>query len=277
MGVSGERISPDFALCTPRPPCLLPSLAASLTFAEYVGGLFENAPFGYAAMVSARRSCRNSRRSLPALLQWSHIRRPASMVTHCPPCLIGLTSAFLPRWLHIASLPRWFHICLPASMVTHCPPCLNGLTFPALPQWLHISRRTSMVSHFPPCLNGYTFASLPQWLHICLPASMVSHLPPCLNGYTFASLPHWLHICRRASLVTHSPPCFNGYTIPSTPHALTNCPATPSAPRKPLFCGLAAPLGTCSAPFVSCHPASRKARWGPLCADKMCVAVRHSH
>jgi hypothetical protein len=41
MGVSGERISPDFALCTPRPPCLLPSLAASLTFAEYVGGLFE--------------------------------------------------------------------------------------------------------------------------------------------------------------------------------------------------------------------------------------------
>ena len=156
MGVSGERISPDFALCTPRPPCLLPSLAASLTFAEYVGGLFENAPFGYAAMVSARRSCRNSRRSLPAMLQWSHIRRPASMVAHLPPCL-------------------------------------------------------------------------------------------------------------------------NGLTIPSTPHALTNCPATTSAPRKPLFCGLAAPLGTCSAPFVSCHPASREARWWPSCADKMCVAVSHSH
>ncbi len=36
MGVSGERISPDFALSSPRPPYRLPSLTL-FTFAEYVG------------------------------------------------------------------------------------------------------------------------------------------------------------------------------------------------------------------------------------------------
>ena len=155
---------------------------------------------------------------------------------------------------------QWSRLAVPAETpAARCPPCLHGLTSAALPPWSHIC---------PPRLNGYTSARC---------ASMVSPLPPCFNGYTSAAVPRWLHICRRASMVTHLPPCLNGLTIPSTPHALTNCPATTSAPRKPPFCGLAAPLGTCSAPFVSCHPASREARWWPSCADKMCVAVRHSH
>ena len=146
---------------------------------------------------------------------------------------------------------QWSRLAVPAETpAARCPPCFNGLTSAAVPQWLHIC---------PPCFNGLTSAR-----H----ASMVTHLP---------AMPQWLHICRHASMVSHLPPCLNGLTIPSTPHALTNCPATTSAPRKPPFCGLAAPLGTCSAPFVSCHPASREARWWPSCADKMCVAVSHSH
>ena len=184
---------------------------------------------------------------------------------------------------------QWSRLAVPAETpAARCPPCLNGLTSSAMPQWLHLCRRASMVTHLP---------AMPQWSHICplclngltsaRPASMVTHLPavlqwlhicpPYLNGHTIAAMPQWSHTCRRASMVTHLPPCLNGLTIPSTPHALTNCPATPPAPRKPPFCGLAAPLGTCSAPFVSCHPASREARWWPSCADKMCVAVRHSH
>ena len=193
-------------------------------------------------------------------LQWSRLAVPADTpAARCPPCLNGHTSA------------------RPASMVSHLPPCLNGHTFAALPHWLQISLPASLVTHLPPCFNGYTLPALPHWLHICRPASLVSHLLPCLDGYTLPALPHWLHIALPASMVTHLPPCLNGYTIPSMPHALTNCPATTSTPRKPPFCGLAAPLGTCSAPFVSRHPASREARWWPSCADKMCVAVSHSH
>ena len=194
-------------------------------------------------------------------LQWSRLAVPAeTFAARCPPCLNGYTSARHASMVtHLPAMLQWSHI---------SPPCLIGLTFASLPQWSHICLPASMVTHLPPCLNGHTLSSLPQWSHISLPASMVSHLPPCLNGYTSAASPQWLHIC---------PPCFNGYTIPSTPHALTNCPATTSAPRKPPFCGLAAPIGTCSAPLVSRHPASREARCWPSCADKMSVAVSHSH
>jgi hypothetical protein len=151
MGVSGERISPDFALCTPRPPCLLPSLAAPLPFAEYVGGLFENAPF----WLRCNGLCSPFLQNLPPL-----VARPASMVTHSPPCLNGLTSARR------------------ASMVSHLPPCLNGYTS---------ARRASMVSHLPPRLNGYTSArrasmvthlpAMPQWSHNTLHTSRVDQLP----------------------------------------------------------------------------------------------------
>ena len=193
MGVSGERISPDFALCTPRPPCLLPSLAAPLPFAEYVSGLFENAPF------------------------WLRCN--------------GLCSPFLLK--------------------------LSPL----------VARPASMVSHLPPCLNGHTSA---------LYASMVSHSPPCLNGHTFAAMPRWSHLCRRASMVTHLPPCLNGLTIPSTPHALTNCPAAPSAPRKPPFSVSLLPLGL--APRLSCLVIQRAAkRGGGLHARIRCVWQSATH
>ena len=106
---------------------------------------------------------------------------------------------------HLPSMPPWSHICRCASMVSHLPPCLNGLTFAALPRWSHICRPASMVSHLPPCLDGLTFAALPRWSHICRPASMVSHLPPCLKGYTSASLPQRLHNTLHASRADQLP------------------------------------------------------------------------
>ena len=126
------------------------------------------------------------------------VARPASMVSHLPPCLNGYTFARCASMVsHLPAVPQWSHI---------CPPCFNGLTSASMPPWSHISLHASMVSHLPamppwshicpPCLNGYTFAAMPPWSHICRYASMVTHLP---------AMPQWSHICRRASMVTHLP------------------------------------------------------------------------
>ena len=96
---------------------------------------------------------------LPSMPPWSHI---------CPPCLHGLTSALYASMVsHLPSMPPWSHICRCASMVSHLPPCLNGLTFAALPRWSHICRPASKVTHLPPCLKGYTIPSTPHALTNC--------------------------------------------------------------------------------------------------------------
>ena len=144
-----------------QPPTALscPPSPAAPTLAEYVGGLFENAP----CWLHCNGLGSPFLLKLPPL-----VARHASMVSPLPPCFNGYTSAAVPQWLHIRR-----H----ASMVSHLPPCLNGLTFAALPRWSHIRRPASMVSHLPPRLNGLTSAAMPQWLHNTLHASRADQLP----------------------------------------------------------------------------------------------------